>query len=181
MIGRDNVTNIVLPDRPSSMATLLDRLEQERKADARFDRLIDELQHFCDSVDSEELIGLETKLERGERPDLILKATKEKELFAKRLAQHQHWQSAQEIYAYMLGRVRDRFESSIAPLLAQSTSHTEIDAAIISDVIEPCLKELQGNDLAINTTHLRGMMYFLTGNCFLKWERSLHAPISPGT
>lgn len=181
LVGRDKITKIVSPDRPSPIATLLKRLEQERKSDAKFDRLIDELQHFCDSVDSVEPVGLKTKLERGGRADLVTAGTREKELFAKRLAQHQHWRSAQDIYAFMLGRVRDRFEAVIVPLLAQGTSDSEIDAAIVRDVIDPCLEELQGNDLGINTTHLRGMVYFLTGNCFLKWDRRSHAHISPGT
>ena len=181
IVGGNKTTNIYSPDRPSPIATLLKRLEQERKSDAKFDRIIDELQHFCDSVDSEELVGLATKLERGDRAGLIPVATKEKELFAKRLAEHQHWRSAQDIYAFMLGRVRDRFEAVIVPLLAQGACDTETDAAIVRDVIDPCLEELQSNDLGVNTTHLRGMVYFLTGNSFLKWERGPHAPISPGT
>ncbi|MEE9131643.1 MAG: ABC-three component system protein [Phycisphaerales bacterium] len=167
IVGRDKVTH-VYSYRESIVSSLLKKLEAERSNNQTFDGLIAELQHFRTPME-EEPVGLETKLTDGGRQDLFQNAVKEKELFAKRLARDQLWKSGQDLYAYLLGRIRDRFIASIPPMLEADATPAAIDSALVESVIEPVMNELDPSGLDLNTTHLRGMVYFLTGNCFLKW------------
>lgn len=167
--GRD-ITNVVLHQpRHSPLESILKRVDQARADDPELDRLIDELQHFAEYATTDTPVGLSRKLSDGSRDDLVMQAMREKEIFAKMLAEYQHSRSAQQLYAFLLGSVRDRFKRHIVPLLGARANPREIDAAIVESVINPCLEDLLHNPLAISPTCLHGMIYFLTGNCYLKW------------
>ena len=180
--GRDINKHYHYPQIPSRLCSILERLEEERKSNKKFDQILDELQHFYESRDSSEVRGLEEKLEDGKRTDLIHSAAKRKEIFAKRLAEYQHYRSAQELFSYLLVAVVGRFQKTIAPLLEAEVTDTSIDAAIEESVIEPTMDELMHNPLGLSRLHVHGMVYFLTGNCFIEWTKGgSDAPVSPST
>lgn len=169
--GDINTTNIVIPTTPSPLQSLLERIDKERDADPEFNALIDILQHFSESAYEGAPLGLKKKLEDGSRTDLVVQATREKEIFAKQLSKHQHSESAQNVYAYLLGVVKDRFVQHITPMLQNDVPLEQIDTAIVNHIINPCIAELLHNPLAISSVHLHGMIYFLTGNCYIKWMK----------
>tara|TARA_R110002096_G_scaffold435816_1_gene663006 strand:- start:25134 stop:25712 length:579 start_codon:yes stop_codon:yes gene_type:complete len=153
----------------SPLRSLLARIDQAREDDPELNELIDQLQHFSNPAGDGPPIGLEKKLMDGNREELVRQATREKEMFAKLLAQNQLSYSAQKVYAYLLGSVRDRFKRYITPLLCDNATADQVDAAIVEHIVEPCVQDLEHNPLDISTTHIHGMVYFLTGNCYLLW------------
>jgi hypothetical protein len=171
--GRDLITtnNIIQHPMPSPLQALLQRIDEARDTDPVLNGLIAELQHYTEYANDSTPIGLSEKLSNGSRVDLIPQALREKELFTMVLSEYQHSSVAQRIFAYLLGDVRNKFTRHVVPLIEDGAKLNEVDAAIVEHVIEPCIEILRHNPLGISSTHLRGMIYFLTGNCYLKWSR----------
>ena len=40
----------------------------------------------------------------------------------------------------------------------------------MTEIIEPTYKHLEENILDINAVEIEGMLFFLTGNCHLRWD-----------
>ncbi len=94
-----------------------------------------------------------------------------KELFAKKLLEHQLYESAQAADAYLLGEVCTRFNSHIYPLIIKKAADELVAQMIESQVIEPVMHLLSEDDcLAHCREEVYGMVYFLTGNCHINWD-----------
>lgn len=170
--GRD-INIYEAPRRISSMQTLIAQYREELSKDEAFRQTIDELQHFLLSNDALSGVqGLESKLVKGGRENEVVEATRKKELFAKKLEKHRLSQAAQQIFAYLLARVLQLFRSEIRPLIHDNVSPVHVDSALVKKVYEPLLSELEDNVLFINPVELEGMLYYLTGNCHLRWDTS---------
>lgn len=170
IIGGDKIIHIHASGRRTTMHTLLERLREEKAANSTLSTIVAALQHYLISRDLDPTVGLPMKLQAGNREEYIEQAMEEKELFFKHLTKNQLYTSSQEIYAYLLGRVRDYFKADVAPKIAQGLPAVDVDSAVVTGVINPILAELDSNDLVLMSHHVRGMIYFLTGNCFLRWD-----------
>ena len=47
----------------------------------------------------------------------------------------------------------------------------QIDSALYDNVVETVFNELDENVLLLNYQELIGAVYYLTGNCHIKWHR----------
>jgi hypothetical protein len=182
LAGRDvNITTLsTVPE--SFMIRLHRKFEIECANSVEFKSTIDSLQYFQDSIDVVPM-GLPKKLELGQRQTEITEALRAKELFAKCMARHSLSESAQEVIAYCLGKIRELFKAKITPLIAQGATHHDVDTAVFESVIQPVLGDLEANFLGLMPHELRGMLYYLTGNCFLDWhvDGGSGRAISPGS
>ncbi len=181
LAGRDvNITHVG-PQRETFMVRLHRKFELECANSATFKETIDALQYFQDSIDIVPM-GLERKLELAGRQTDIPQALRAKELFAKCMARFSLSESAQMVIAYCLGKIHELFKANVGPLIAQGVPAQTIDAAVFTTVIEPVLSELEANFLGLMPHELRGMVYYLTGNCFIDWhvvQVEAHVPSSP--
>lgn len=134
-------------------------------------QILEALQRYVDPIDGEEVIGLEAKLvAAGRRPE-VEKAARLKEDFSKLLHRHALSHSAQQVYSVLLSRVEMLFDQKIRPLIADGATHANIDGAIADDVIETVFAEIPpDNPLGLYYGEVRGMLYFLTGNCHIRWD-----------
>ncbi|MBK8945405.1 MAG: hypothetical protein IPM32_09065 [Ignavibacteriae bacterium] len=169
--GRDiNIFN-ESEKRASYLCKLMQKFKKERDDNILVDKIIDELMHYKEAVDRNEIIGLNEKLKRGNREDLLEDALIMKEKFAKKLLKYELFESAQEIYATLLAHVNYNFKTFILPKIQENKlSKAEINQLIDSKVIQPLFDELDENYLRIYKDEINGMLYFLTGNCHIKWE-----------
>ena len=181
LVGRD----LTITNNSSAPETLMVRLrhkfDDERKNKVSFGATIDGLQYYQDPIDRVPM-GLEKKLELGGRHTQLTEALRAKELFAKCLARHSLSESAQEVIAYCLGQIELLFKSRVTPMINQRDPSYQVDAVLIDQVIQPVLRELEGNFLGLLPQDLKGMVFYLTGNCFLAWHLEgggEHVP--PGT
>ncbi len=173
-IGRDkyeNVTNVHnYGARRSQLSILNDKYLQEMQEETDIFEYIQSLMHFVDPVEAD-VRGLEDKLKAASRDSrFIEEAKKYKELFAKRLIKRDLSPSAQRIFAYLLGKIKQSFRHKIVPSMKSGMEQEKIEELIFSDVIEPIYDELEENVLEITWDEFIGMLYFLTGNCHLKWD-----------
>lgn len=170
MAGRDvNVTHVSnVP--PTFMSRLEERFERERASNAEFAAVIEALQYYRVPID-EKPIGLERKLELGDRVAYIPEALRSKELFAKLMAKNNLYEASQRLFAYCLGQVEQLFTAHVVPRINRGVQQDEVDTALITEVIQPLLHTLEGNFLNLTAQDIKGMVYYLTANCFLWWHR----------
>lgn len=99
------------------------------------------------------------------------------------MSKHQLLESAQKIFAFLLALVESKFRADIVPLLYDDAANQRIDAAVEAQIVQPCLEMLKHNPIQISCVHLRGMVYYLTGNCYLEWVKGggKNAAVPPST
>lgn len=154
----------------SQLEKLYDRLEKERESSTIFSEIVDDLLHYKKNADETEFIGLEKKLENGNRTSYLNFAEKSKEKFAKKLLRNEHSETAQLIYAFLLAKVYSSFEFNIAPRIKENHPEIFINELVSEFIIRPLEDILGENLLRIYDDEINGMIYFLTGNCHIKWD-----------
>lgn len=164
--GRDKITNI-LP-KPTQMDILNKKYEEEVSNNIENDNLIDELQHYSCSMHTERTLS--TKLTSAGFEYILEEAEDLKELISKIIVKHQNFKSAQKIITLLLANIESTFNTSIKPRLA-NIEDEHILKQILKDHLEDViLEQLGSNVLEIYHRHIRGMAFFLTGNCHIEWE-----------
>lgn len=168
--GRDiNTTTYVYQGRPTPMARMIEKFRREASNDSAMSETIQLLQrwHKADG----HVIGLEEKLEQGNRRDLIIFAMEAKERFSRSLVRHQYSPAAQEIYAFLLAKIYQIFVSIIYPEICRGVGMDKVDKLLVSEVYNQVEALLEDNPLQITPEEVMGMLYWLTGNCHLKWSK----------
>ena len=92
--GRDIIKmgNVVSP-----LGSLMTKLREEIKNQVKCEEMLPALQRYQRNVETEGIVGLEEKLKRGQREDLIERAMFYKEEFVKELSKKRLYQTAQRI------------------------------------------------------------------------------------
>jgi len=173
--GRDinkKITNIIesRSSKITPMSKLIEKFKYEYENNIQFRQTVEKLEHFSQQADDGEVVGLEAKLEDGNQLDLLKFAQKTKEIFAKKLAKYQFYESAQKIHASLLAEVYSRFYRNVYPAIQQKLPQEVIQDLIQQKVIEPVQELLEENILELYADEINGMLYFLTGNCHIKWR-----------
>lgn len=163
-------TNIFHP--PQGRLSFIQVLNERYKAEQKeFSDVIGALQHYLNRIDSSPVLGIYYKLNAAEwDPDEINRAAELKELFAKKLRHHMLSETAQHIIAHVLTRVFNGFRAVIKPLIAANAPAEQIRVAVNERVIEPVFNELEENVLMLHLPEILGALYYLTGNCHVKWH-----------
>ncbi|HMR18688.1 MAG TPA: hypothetical protein PKA53_05275 [Sphingobacterium sp.] len=171
--GNKHITNIVSSGKKTKLAHLFERLKSEFDQNNRISQVSDELEKYSIPRD---VIGLEQKLSDAGKQDKILNAAWLKEQYFKKLTKFQFFEPAQEIHAFLLGLVLTKFNNIIYPMINENASDVEIGKQISEQIIDPIVKLIQeeGCDdvMGLSPTDIDGMIYFLTGQCHIKWVKS---------
>lgn len=171
--GRDVNKPTIIYNPPAERLSFIQVLNARYKAEQEtYPDIVGALQHYLNRVDASPVLGIYYKLNAaGWDHDEISRAAELKELFAKKLRHHMLSEVAQHIIAHVLARVFNAFESAIRPLIASNASAEQIRAAVTERVIEPAFNELEENVLMLHLPEILGALYYLTGNCHVKWHR----------
>jgi hypothetical protein len=129
------------------------------------------LQHYMRGIDSDQVQGLDEKLRDAARDEQVIEASRQKEIFAKHLHKHATSRAAQKIFLYLLGELLNKFKIYIVPKINAGMTNLEIDRAVYEEVFSPTLQSLDKNVLDLFHDEIWGMIYYLTGNCHIKWSR----------
>lgn len=170
MAGRDVIVNN--SGMPTSLGKLIKKYQEETENDQTLKGFIEELSLFAKQVPDEPMQGLEDKLQAADRSDEIYDALQLKELVYESLKTNIGSQSFQKIYAYLMAQAKERFRTYVRPLIEQGAERSQIDQKIFEEVLSPILVELEScgaaHDFTIQT--IKGMVYFLAGNCHVRWN-----------
>lgn len=152
------------------MTTLLSKFKEECSSNVQLSTFIEDFDYYQRPY-NDDVIGLEQKLIDGGREDFIGYALKTKERFHKKLIKYQFFESAQKINVHLLALVESYFENEIRPKINKGQSSDEIKTLIQELIVNPLLNELEENLLGFSAADINGMLYFLTGNCHIKWTK----------
>ncbi|GMO25069.1 MAG: hypothetical protein Pg6A_12310 [Termitinemataceae bacterium] len=158
---------------PTKMRALIEAYEHERLANATFNAIIEQLDYYLNPINGEsgEVIGLEKKLQIGHFDEFISYAMIAKDMFARKLEQHRFSKVAQEIFLYVLADIWTMFHQKVYQPICDNEAHGMIMQKIQNEIIEVISKRLEDNVLDIDSGCISGMIYFLTGNCHIKWSK----------
>lgn len=158
---------------PNRMSTLIESFKREREKDEVFTGIVTKLKRYATSIDGTDSVkGLADKLERAGYQDLLHYAMIVKEQFVKKLTEFEFSKSAQQMQGVLLAEVFTRFHHSVWPLLTAGRSQQEVMAQVQAHVIEPVMNMLGENVLSMDADELSGILFYLTGNCHIRWTNS---------
>jgi hypothetical protein len=164
------VNNYGLSKSPSLIQTLMEKLQSEIDGDVKSQQTVDTLLFYQKKKSHDGIYGLEAKLQKADRQSEIIDALEYKELFSKLLYRFSLYDSAQEIFAFLLARVDRRFRIHVEPMLDQ-LDDVQIDALIYEQIIEPIVSEVGDGVFTINDAVVAGMVYWMAEQCFVRWHK----------
>lgn len=169
--GRDIVHNeIFQATQRSALREIAEKLRLQVESDQHLKTFIDELQHFISKAPDVPSRDLETKLHAASRGDVVPQALALKERFTKKLVRLQFSAQAQELFAHVLSRIHAFFTYRVQPKASEHVPRSQIDEMIYKDLLEPIYNEIGSCEAGIDLADLQGMMYFLGGNCHIRWD-----------
>lgn len=154
-----------------SLRALVEEHEQEIKKDQNYKEFSEKLNNFLKRKVEGKLRDLQQKLKDGNRDYLLDYALEAKESASKKIMKYSHYRSAQEIYTYLLSHIRTTFLHEIAPRIKSGDfKDYDINELIEEKIIQPMLENIGGCSLFIDKDELYGLLYILTGNCYIEWD-----------
>lgn len=168
--GRD--VNVYGASVPTSLGRLIKQYKEESESDQTLNEFIQDLELFAQPIPGEPKQTLQEKLETAGRTREVNEALQLKELIYERLIQNVGSPTFQQIYAYLLALTKTYFKAYVKNLVNEGASSHEIDKAIVEKVIDPIRNELEscGESHDWNAATLHGLIYFLAGNCHVRWH-----------
>jgi hypothetical protein len=117
------------------------------------------------------VIGLEKKLQNGSFNENVELAETLKEMFYRKVEHFRFSKSAQKIFLYVMANVMSLFHTKIYQLICNDTAHDIIMSKIQDEIVDVLSQKLGENILEIYNDCILGMLYYLTGNCHIKWSK----------
>lgn len=166
--SRNIYNNVISPKAYKKLAK--DYKEETRSGDSVINEVIDKIQHFSNSADVV-FLGLEQKLKDAGYESDYQFAAKLKEDYTKYLASNNLSKATQKIHAFLLARIFVAFNLFIPTAVNEGKSKEELKQIIYDKIITP-IEETLGIDnvLELYQDDVLAMIYFLTGNCHIKWS-----------
>lgn len=173
VVGGDDYseTHIHSQIQQTKLSALFDRLNKEFVENSTVNDIHEDLLRFQTERDA---VGLQRKLDDGNVQYLYDDAVWLKQEYAKKLTKFALFEPAQQIHAFLLAIVIEKFRNNIYPMFRDSKSHAEIMKCISENIVDPILNIIRQegcNDvMGLCSTDIEGMVYYLTGLCHIKWK-----------
>lgn len=116
-----------------------------------------------------EIKDLSTKLMEADRSELIEDALELKESTIKLMTRYEASNSGQFILVHILSTIASKHKAFVVPAIKDRLSRATIDSIIDTHVIGNALEILNGTNRSITSEKMYGLMYYLAGNCHIKW------------
>ena len=149
---------------------LVEEFQQElENGNTEFRDFIDKIQHYTATIDG--VVGLSSKLtEAGFENDIDF-AQQLKEYYYKKITENNLSKATQKIHAFLLAKICILFNLCIKGAINDGVSKDVIREMIIEKVINPIQDMLgENNVLNLYDDDITAMIYFLTGNCHIRWK-----------
>lgn len=171
IVGRDqkNYNTHIYRSANRSLERLYGRLSEETGDGGDID-FSDKLKHYFATDTNPDIRDLESKLTDSQREDLIFFAQDLKEKSFKLILKSQSSKTAQEIYALILDKIHADFMLKVRPLIQNGEDRQIVDEKI-SLILESISDMLGDNLLELTEKDLLGLLYFLGGNCHVRWDK----------
>ncbi|WP_232240526.1 ABC-three component system protein [Delftia sp. HK171] len=149
---------------------LYDKLRVDGQGDSSGGEFSEKLLHYMGAVVDGDVRGLEAKLTDSGRKDLLLEAMKSKEKIFKKILRFQTSKTAQRIFTIVLTDLHAKFTLIVTPVIQEDGGRVAVDGSI-NVVVQSTGSILGENILEFDSMDLIGMLYFLGGNCHIRWDK----------
>lgn len=154
---------------PSALRELANKFREDCEKEPALKQFIEGLQQFVDPLLTPPTRDLAAKLSDSGRDDIIDDAVLLKEQFARNLYRLQFSSEAQELYANILARLQAFFFLRIKPRIKEGALRSEVDDLVYDELCR-LRDEIGSGPHRIDFRQLQGMIYFLAGNCHIRWD-----------
>lgn len=163
--------NVILSGEDSPIQAWMASLEHEISTNKQVIHFIDTLQMYHEKHSHDGIEGLVDKLKHSGRSSdsEINLALRKKELFTRLLAKYSMFDSAQQIFAYLLSKLEEDFRALVLPNL-NGKSIGMVDQLFSEYLIGPCAKEIKAGVFCLNSAIAAGMVYWLAEQCYVRWH-----------
>jgi hypothetical protein len=166
----DKSTNYYGLRQLTAMTRVIQEYAQEEKNNPDVRSIVDALEHYMTVTAEGDIRSLEEKLTSAGRDDQVAAARLRKHEATKFVMRHGSSPSAQRIIAFLLAKLQHSYEHHVLPLINSGGTRAQVDAAIEQHVVEPAWSFLETNPLDIDHRMLDALLYFLGGNCHIRWD-----------
>ena len=148
---------------------LIQRLKQQIENDHKIQQISEELNNYFINLDEETPADLEMKLKLANKENEYKNAIRLKEEFCKIITKFSSYEAANEYFTLLLSMIVANFQHLIYPCIRKGADEEEIMAKFHEHIIVKTFDEVQKADnlCKLNYDQIRGMVYFLIGNCYL--------------
>jgi len=172
VVGRDKYEgNTFYVSQPTSLSRLYEIFRDAEKSAPYTAQIAEQLRHYCALTTSADVRGLEEKLRNGDREYLIPDATILKEQAAKLIMRWQTSPVTQDIITHILAKIHTEFMFNVRPAIQSGAPSGTVDELIMDKVIRPTEQMLGDNDLSLTLADIAGLLFFLGGNCHIRWDK----------
>ena len=151
------------------MSALIKGYLEEAKGNPAIPAIVAGLQHYMNV--SPDVRGIEEKFIQADRIDHLEEALVLKERAYQKIMRYQFSSNAQEIFAFLLAELHTNFQQIVWPAVLDGAGRSQIDELVLTKVLEPALQRLEQNPLKVFKDEIRGLLFFLTGNCWIAWKK----------
>jgi hypothetical protein len=155
----------------NALKELINRTNKLLVEDEEYRDFIHELNSLLEQRSGREIIGTERKLLNGNRQDLLEDSWFYESKFARKLAKGELSRTSQAIFLHCLSTINEEFVTNIRPLILQDIDKLIVNQVIERNIIDNLYGQVCSADSSITKQVIRGMLYFLTGKCHIKWEK----------
>ncbi|MDI1308627.1 MAG: hypothetical protein PSV17_04235 [Methylotenera sp.] len=167
--GDKEVNNYFVQSNGTAIVSLYSRL---RSGDQAYkSKISEQLQHYCNESTDGDVRGLEVKLHASNRQDMLRIAARLKQDATMLIMKYQTSPIAQDILTLVLSKIYSDFLLQVTPSIEEGASRSYIDNLIVEKVINPAIVMLGENDLMITDADVLGLLYYLGGNCHVRWDK----------
>lgn len=177
LVARDkidsSVTTVINFPLNRAASEELAKLYEKIKADGvgdPSDGFSEKLEHYMSALTDGDVRGLEAKLRESGREDLLHMALVLKERAYKSIMKYQTSRTAQRVFTIILGDLHSKFILTVTPVIQQGAGRVAVDRCV--DAIIQATGEFLGeNVLEFDAMDLQGLLYYLGGNCHIRWDK----------
>lgn len=154
----------------TELSLLYSKLKADGVGDSSHGKFSEKLQHYMAARTEGDVRGLEAKLLDANRPEQINDAKDLKERAFKSIMKYQTSRTAQRVYTIVLTELHASFTLTVTPVIQQGANRIIVDQCI-NAILQSTKNMLGENVLEFDVMDLLGLLYYLGGNCHIRWDK----------
>lgn len=165
-----NVVTLSIPNTIEELHVLYEKLKSDGVGEASDGTFCEQLEHYLSVKTDGDVRGLEQKLEVSGRLDQLDTARDLKERAVKGIMKRQTSRTAQRIYTVVLDEIHTAFDLTVTPAVQGDADRQQVDQ-LVHNALQTLRSALGENLLELSIRDLHGLLYFLAGNCHIRWDK----------
>lgn len=169
---------VAIGDNPTIVmaqeSALKQRIRHILSSDTSIEGYFSELEIYTRQKTAKSIKGLNEKFKDAGLESYLEHAIGCKEKFAKHLLENMYSLSYQRMIYLLIDEAICEFQHSIYPLIDAKSSPAQIMDAVRTKVFDRFFEATCDVSSDFNRSQIEGLVYYVTGNCYLRWGASDH-------